>query len=133
MAEENYEVGYGKPPKHTRFKPGQSGNPQGRPPKTRNFKTDLLEELSGQITVTEGGKSKTISRQQAMIKRTIEKALKGDLRAIQMLSQWVAMRAPDDPDTLATLPLDEADLALLERHGLNRENPSSDSEGDDSD
>jgi hypothetical protein len=25
-----FEVGYGRPPLHTRFKPGQSGNPKGR-------------------------------------------------------------------------------------------------------
>ncbi len=40
-----YDVGYRKPPKHTRFKPGQSGNPRGRPKGTKNLKTDLIEEL----------------------------------------------------------------------------------------
>ena len=37
-AEGNHEVGYGKPPKHTRFKPGQSGNSKGRPKGVRNFR-----------------------------------------------------------------------------------------------
>ena len=44
-----YEVGYGKPPKHTRFQPGQSGNPRGRPKGTKNLKTDLEEELSERV------------------------------------------------------------------------------------
>ena len=39
------EVGYRKPPMHTRFKPGQFGNPRGRPKGTKNLKTDLQEEL----------------------------------------------------------------------------------------
>ena len=41
----DYEVGYGKPPEHTRFQPGRSGNPRGRPKGTKNLKTDLVEEL----------------------------------------------------------------------------------------
>ncbi len=51
----DYDVGYGKPPQHTRFRKGQSGNPTGRPKGARNLKTELLEELQEQILVREGG------------------------------------------------------------------------------
>ena len=54
MAQE-YEVGYRKPPKTTRFKAGKSGNPKGRPKGSTNLATDLSAELSEQITVREGG------------------------------------------------------------------------------
>ncbi|WP_279248899.1 DUF5681 domain-containing protein [Candidatus Marimicrobium litorale] len=118
---DDYEVGYGKPPKHSQFKPGKSGNPKGRPNRTRNFKTDLQEELQAKVTVTEGGQTQTISRQQAMIKRTIEKALKGDLRAVQLLAQWVATYLVDDPEALTAEPLTGEDLTLLARYGLDRE------------
>jgi Family of unknown function (DUF5681) len=37
----DYEVGYGKLPRHTRFVKGQSGNPRGRPPGAKNLKTML--------------------------------------------------------------------------------------------
>jgi hypothetical protein len=49
-----YQVGYGKPPKHTQFKLGESGNPQGRSKGTKNLKTDLAEELCEKIVVHEG-------------------------------------------------------------------------------
>ena len=118
---DGYDVGYGKPPKRSQFKPGQSGNPKGRPKKCRNFKTDLLDELNALVTVTEGGQSRTISRQQAMIKRTVEKALKGELRATHMLAQWIGVHLPDDPTLLASEPLDREDLALLARYGITRD------------
>lgn len=73
-----YEVGYGKPPKATQFKPGQSGNPKGRPKGSKNLVTDLSEELSEKIIVTEGGKQIKITKQRAMIKSLLAKALKGD-------------------------------------------------------
>ena len=69
----DYEVGYKKPPKATRFQPGQSGNPNGRPKGTKNLKTDLAEELQERIVLREGGERRTVSKQRAMLKRLIER------------------------------------------------------------
>lgn len=80
-----YSVGYGRPPMSTRFKPGQSGNPKGRPRGTRNLRTDLEEELHSSLVVHENGKSRRISKQRATVKVLLEKALKGDIRAIDLL------------------------------------------------
>jgi hypothetical protein len=44
--ERDYEVGYGKPPRHSRFVKGQSGNPRGRPPGAKNMKTLLTKALN---------------------------------------------------------------------------------------
>ena len=81
----DYEVGFGKPPKSTQFKPGHSGNPKGRPKGTKNLKTDLAEELSEKIVVHEGGNSKKISKQRAVVKTLITNTLKGDARAASSL------------------------------------------------
>ena len=76
-----YEVGYGKPPKHTQFKPGQSGNPRGRPKGTKNLKTDLMEELREKIVIREGDRPRKLSKQRAMMKSVVNRAIKGDARS----------------------------------------------------
>jgi len=85
----DYEVGYGKPPKHTRFKPGQSGNPRGRAKGTKNLKTDLMEELGERIVIHEGGQSRQVSKQRAIVKTLVSRTLKGDSRAATLLSSMM--------------------------------------------
>ncbi len=77
----DYEVGYGKPPKHTRFQKGRSGNPRGRPKGTKNLKTDLLEELGETIVVREGDRPQKLSKQRALLKSVVNRAIQGDARA----------------------------------------------------
>ena len=55
------QVGYGNPPKGSRFKKGQSGNRRGRPKGSKNLKTDLTEELQTEIKVREGPRAIKIS------------------------------------------------------------------------
>ena len=61
MSDKSYDVGFGKPPKNSRFKPGQSGNPKGRPKGAKGLRTELKEELSERISVTEGGSVASLS------------------------------------------------------------------------
>ena len=72
-----YKVGYGKPPKTKQFKRGKSGNPKGRPKGSLNLATDLTTELSEHITVREDGRSRKVSKQRALIKSLMAKALQG--------------------------------------------------------
>ena len=81
----DYEVGYGRPPRHTRFEPGRSGNPRGRPKGTKNLKTDLMEELGEKIVVREGEQSRRVSKQRAVVKSLVMRTLKGDGRAATLL------------------------------------------------
>jgi hypothetical protein len=75
-------VGYKNPPIHTRFKPGQSGNPAGRPKgKPLTFSDAFETELARLIQVTEGDKVKMLTKLQAIAKRHINKALSGDTKA----------------------------------------------------
>ena len=56
MSDKSYKVGRGRPPLHSRYKPGQSGNPGGRPKGVRNLRTLIAEEFTREVTAKEGGR-----------------------------------------------------------------------------
>ena len=77
---EDYEadaVGYKHPPRANQFRPGQSGNPSGRPKGTRNFRSELREELGELITVRDGDREIQLSKQRALIKSLVGAAIDG--------------------------------------------------------
>jgi hypothetical protein len=84
-------VGYGRPPDHTQFQKGTSGNPKGRPKKSRNAKTIIRRVLDSTVTVREGDRTRTVSKLEGIILRQVEAALKGDpkaaLAALRMMAQ----------------------------------------------
>jgi hypothetical protein len=79
-----YSVGYGKPPKHSRFKPGQSGNPKGRPKGAQSDSSLLQAELKRSVAITENGRSGKLSKRAVMIRNLVNKAM-GDIRAAQIV------------------------------------------------
>jgi hypothetical protein len=81
MPDSNDRVGYRRPPRATQFKPGQSGNPGGRPKKLPSLRADLDAELSEQVHVKDGDLEVTVSKQRAFIKTLVAQALGGDGRA----------------------------------------------------
>jgi hypothetical protein len=79
MAEDTEDkVGFGHPPRQSRFQKGRSGNPAGRPVGSRNLRTDLVAELSSESWVEGEG---LVSRQRLILRRLANKALDGDVRA----------------------------------------------------
>jgi hypothetical protein len=82
---ENYEVGYGKPPKNTRFKKGVSGNPSGRRKKPRDLDVELSSELNSPITIKDNGKRKRIPKVRGIVIQLANKALTGDIRAARIV------------------------------------------------
>jgi hypothetical protein len=107
-----YKVGYGKPPKSAQFKRGKSGNPKGRPKGSLKLATDLAAELNEQITVREDGKPRRVSKQRALIKSLMAKALQGDIRAnatVLALYARVITDLPDNEDSV----VEENELQIL--------------------
>ena len=95
MADElDYVVGKGKPPKHTRFKKGQSGNPRGRRRGYKNVATLFTEVLNEKVAVTENGKRKIITKLEATIKQLVNKAASGDHRAMNLLLRLADSNLP---------------------------------------
>jgi hypothetical protein len=106
-----YEVGYGKPPIHSQFRPGQSGNPAGRRKGVRNLMTDVKRTLATPVKVKEGGRTRKKSTQESALMVLREKALRGDPRAIDRLIE-LALRFNNDAAEIETaLPAD--DQAIL--------------------
>ena len=79
------DVGYGKPPKAHRFKPGQSGNPKGRKNGAKNEATILQELLQHKVTLTERGKPRKITLREAIYRRIAEDSLKGNIKSATFL------------------------------------------------
>lgn len=115
MAKKDYMVGYGKPPKSGQFKPGQSGNPKGRPKGAKNFKTELEEELLEKIQIKEQGRFLKVSKQRAMLKAMTARAVQGDARAATVLANMIYRLLPGDDQIEEFEDLTDADKAILER------------------
>jgi hypothetical protein len=99
----DYEVGFGRPPISTRFKPGNSGNTK-RGPRKRTTVGEIIERsLMAKYTVTEKGQPKTMTAQEVIIRRLTLDAAGGDKRAIQTLFA-LRDRYQDSRDT--TLDID---------------------------
>ena len=136
-----YEVGYCKPPRHTQFRTGQSGNPKGRRKGSRNFSTDAKEVLKLPVRVTQGGERKTVSSQLATLLGLRAKALSGDARARdQFLELARTYNDEEIAEAAAKLSLDDAELLeaynarLLRRAGKARPDDNDDApEKDDDD
>jgi hypothetical protein len=85
-ADGDYEVGYGRPPKETRFTPGKSGNPKGRPKRKRSLAADLRKEVERMVEVVENGKERRVSIQAAVMRRLVNDAIgRGNMAAMRAL------------------------------------------------
>lgn len=92
MSEDDYNIGYRKPPLWNRFQPGQSGNPKGRPKKTtveRTILDKILKEMNQTVKILENGKKIKVTKFDAMVKRVMANALQGDVKSIGLLLKIV--------------------------------------------
>jgi Family of unknown function (DUF5681) len=83
--QDEYEVGYRRPPRHTRFEKGQSGNYRGRPRGAKNMATHLKEALRERVVINENGRRKRVTKMDVVSRRLVNKAVEGDLRFIEFL------------------------------------------------
>ena len=111
----DYEVGYGKPPRHTRFKKGQSGNPRGRPSGSKNLTTLLGEVLNELVVVAESGGRRKITKRRAIIMQLVNQAAKADWRATKILLDILqAIEVRTEPPA-AEGSFDAADAKVIEQ------------------
>lgn len=100
----NYDVGYGKPPKASQFKTGQSGNPKGRPKGSKSLTSKALEMYHKPVTVLRNGKATKISMIDAVHAKLLANAAKGDLKAMKLaLDQYAKLLGGADCKSMTDL------------------------------
>jgi Family of unknown function (DUF5681) len=116
MAEDD-KVGYGRPPKHSQFPKGHSGNPSGRPKTVPSLRSDLADELQQLHEIFENGTPKTVTKQRAIIKSLTAAAIDNDMRAVTALLSMIRQYdvGTDEPPS----EVDIEDLDQLEAYVSN--------------
>ncbi len=112
---DDYDIGYGKPPKHTQFQPGRSGNPKGRPKGARCLKSDLRDEITELVPVTIGGRTRRVSKQRLILMSLAAKAAKGNVPAAQRLIDLIIQLLGIEDERSAARPLSDTDQLILNR------------------
>jgi hypothetical protein len=108
-----YEVGFGKPPRYSRFQKGQSGNPKGRHKGSKNLATLLDEELNVRVPINENGKRKTITMRKVISKQTVRKAASGNERFIKLIYEWDRLKGTRDGVPSGAELIDEDDEQVM--------------------
>ena len=94
----DYEVGYGKPPKRTRYKPGQSGNPKGRPKGSKSRRAVIDEILDTKVVVTIGGKRRKVTKWHLIVETGVTEALVSkNFKLLEMLGVFKEAQKVEQP------------------------------------
>jgi replication-associated recombination protein RarA len=107
-------VGYRKPPKHSQFKKGESGNLKGRPRGSLNLATVLERTLREQIVTNQNGRRTVITKLEAAVKELVNQAAAGDARAMRHLSQLVISAEQRSVVVEPVTELSETDQKVME-------------------
>lgn len=110
----DYPVGFGKPPVHSRFKPGQkSANPKGRPKKDPDFGQLVREHMAKPVTVTEGDRRVQRMIKEILLTQITNKALQGDAQA-----RRDAIGLLERHDVRPAAPFEETEEVKAQRRAL---------------
>mgnify|MGYP000027179464 CR=1 FL=1 len=109
------DVGYGKPPLHSRFQKGKSGNAKGRPKGSCNTLKLLNDVLEQKITITQDGKQVKISKKLAMLTQLVNAAVKGEIKAIAALFPYLLqIDLKEEEKQQALKALSSSDQSIVE-------------------
>lgn len=97
MSDDDYKIGYGKPPRHSQFKKGVSGNPAGRRRRSTSFDALLEQQLNEKVLINRGGRKVRISKREALIWKLMSDALSGKPRSLDFFLKYLQQSGRPDP------------------------------------
>ena len=111
-----YEVGFGKPPRNTRFAAGNQAGKRGRPKDSENLDTIIKEEFDAKVVLTEGGKARKASKRRVGVRQLANKVASGDTKSFALYLELLRKTGQlVQPQTGETLALDTRDMDTFER------------------
>jgi hypothetical protein len=121
----DYDIGYGKPPTQTQFQKGVSGNPRGRPKGSKNLKSLARKVMNTKVTLRENGKTRTVSKAEAMLMAVFNRGLSGDASAARISLSVMQLALAESegqgaaPDALPLQTQDDLTVLsdLMKRYG----------------
>ncbi len=117
--EDEEKVGYCRPPRATRFRPGQSGNPRGRPRKPKPIQELLATELRQRAPVRENGREQKVQKLELVVKRLVHDAIHGNYQAVRLLIDLIKVTEESSDPGLADRTIGELnaeDREILARY-----------------
>lgn len=87
--DDDYAVGYGKPPREHQFLPNVSGNPKGRPKGSKNISSIIKKALEQRVTVVRNNRRMKISKIEAAMEQQVNKAVNGDRHAAKLVLEML--------------------------------------------
>ena len=123
MNEADDGVGYGRPPRSTRFRPGVSGNPAGRPRRGPTIDDFVRKLLDGPTKINNDGRTVSVSGREAVAFAYFRGALKGDRDALKKVSE---VDRQDDREQATEDVLSDEDSEIVEAFAKQQSNDKSD-------
>jgi hypothetical protein len=124
-AGDDYKVGYRRPPRHTRFEKGRSGNPKGRPQGSANAKTIVSRAINERVRIREGETERAMTKLEAMLQGHLVKAIKGDPRSAGLVINLVTrLGLLADTENKTLTALSEEDHAILDEYVRSKTGPA---------
>ncbi len=111
-----YEVGFGNPPRNTRFAAGNQAGKRGRPKDSENLDTIIKEEFDAKVVLTEGGKARKASKRRVGVRQLANKVASGDTKSFTLYLELLRKTGQlVQPQTGETLALDDRDMDTFGR------------------
>lgn len=112
MDEDRNKVGFGRPPVHTRFLPGKSGNPSGLRKKSKDLKARLKKAAEEKVEVQEGGRKRKVKKIDLAVTQMMNKAAQGQPTFLKMAFKEIQSAEAAEP-SVAPQELSDSDLEVI--------------------